>query len=82
MFQSELKRQKITSKRNWQTNLDELNQNIQYNFYETAPIEAEIEQINDHNLNEQAMFFKNYSILRDCKITKMYFIKTRNKFPK
>ena len=52
-----------------QDKLDELNQAIQFNMDEITQIEMQISRINDDNLQEQAIFFKNHAMLNDCKIT-------------
>ena len=52
--------------------LEELNQAVQFNFDDITQIETELQHIDDKNLQEQAIFFKNYALMNDCKITKEF----------
>ena len=52
--------------------LEELNQAVQFNFDDITQIETEIKHIDDSNLQEQAVIFKNYALMSEFKITKEF----------
>ena len=67
-FQAEINNNKRDIPKKLMDKSDELNQAIQFNTKEISQIEIQISQINEENLQEQAVFFKNYTMMNDCKL--------------
>ena len=72
LFQSILNKQKKETRKFLVEKLEELKEQIYIDENEVENTEYEIERLDDVNLQEQAVFFKNHSLLNDCKITKEF----------
>ena len=71
-FQSILDKQQKYTKKFLVDKLEELKQQIYADEDKVEYTEHEIERLNDVFLQKQAVFFKNHSLLNDCKITKEF----------
>ena len=72
LFQTELNKNKRDIQTKLMDKLYELTQAVQFNIEDIDQIEIELSRINEENLQEQAVFLKNYAIMNEFKILKEF----------